>query len=789
MTLAALNRKLVRDLKGMWGQMVTIALVVASGVAGFVAMQATHDSLVESRDLYYREYRFGDAFVQLTRAPESLRPRLEAIDGVTFVDTRVVESVRIPLPDQPQPPVGQVVSNPGDRAPALNALLLREGRMVTPGERDEALLLEAFAERFGIGPGDTIPVVMEGTRRDLRVVGTAASPEYIYPMPPGQLIPDEERFAVLWMDRNVVAPHFQMEGAFNDAAFRLSGDTPEREVLAEIDRVLGPYGTRGAVGREFQPSHWVLEAELAQIRSIATVVPLVFLAVAAFLVNVVLSRLVALQRGEIASLKALGYRDGEIAGFYLKFAAALVGPGVLVGLGLGAWFGAVLTEFYGLFFGLPLLEYRVSVATAGLAAGVSLAFGAGGALASVRRILRLSPAEAMQPEAPARYRPTLLERLGLGNLLGGSGRMVLREVGRRPWRTALSAGGIGLALAIIVLGRFSMDAIDFLMDHHFHRAWREDVTVTLTGPQPERAVRELAALPGVVLAEGMRTTPVRIHSDHRWRDASLQGYAEGSELRRLMDQDAQTLPMPAGGAVLTETLAARLHLEIGDTMRVQLREAGDRTARVPITGTVDEMLGLQGHMRLGEVNQLLREAPAVNTVLLTLERGAYAEVEARLMERPFVGEVTRRDALVDRFREQSAEIIWVLVLILSIFGSVIAAGVVYNNARVALSMRARDLASLRVLGFTRGEISGILLGELAVQVALAIPLGILLGRGMAEFLIATLDPERYRLPVILTTQTYAFAVAVVLLAAAGSALVVRRRLDRLDLIGVLKTRE
>jgi putative ABC transport system permease protein len=662
--------------------------------------------------------------------------------------------------------------------------------MPEAGRGDEALLLEAFAQRFGVVPGDTLPVVMEGVLRRVRVVGIATAPEFIYPTPPGGgLVPDDERFAVLWMDRNAVAPVFGMEGAFNDLVLRLQPGASVREVADRVDRVLEPYGGLGAVGRDLQPSNYILQGELQQLRQFATVVPIIFLGVAAFLLNVVLSRVVHLQRSQIAALKALGYPDLAIAGHYLKLVLAVVAVGVLLGIVGGACIGRGMTGLYGSVFGLPLLEFRVGPAEVLTGALVAVVAGVTGAFGALLGIMKLSPAEAMQPAPPATYRPSLPERLGLGALTGPSGRMVLREIGRHPVRTLLSSLGIAMAVAIVLVGRFLGDATDRLIELQFQMAWREQVAVDFIRPLPTRAVRELAHLPGVHRAEGVRITAARFRSGSLWRDGSVTGYQEEGELRQLLDWTGVRHPLPSGGLVLTRKLAEILSVAPGDSVTVEFREGARPIRRVLVAGTVDELFGLQGHLELGELNTLLGEAPTVSTALLRSDPLLHGDLQERLDQLPNVVSVSRPEQTVRRFREQSAEGLFIMTLLLTGFAMVIAVGVVYNNARVALSVRSRDLASLRVLGFTRGEISRILLGEMAVQIFLAVPVGFYLGGVFVRGVASTLDPERYRLPLAISMQSYTVAALVVLVAGGASALLVRRRLDRLDLIGVLKTRE
>lgn len=789
MVIRALHRKLLRDLLRLRGQVITISLVVACGVASYVALDGTYRSLEREKHAFYERYRFADVFATLERAPARVHERLEALEGVARVYTRVVETVMLPLETLPEPAVGHVVSLPPDGAPPLNDVYLKAGRMLRPGRSDEVLLLESFANAHDLEVGDTVPAVINGTLRSLRIVGIAMSPEYVFPMPQGGITPDPKRFAVLWMSRPAVAAAFDMDGAFDDVAIDLQPGASEKGVISALDRVLEPYGIVNAVGRDKQLSNYVLSGELSQLEQQATVVPAIFLGVAAFLLNVVLSRLIRLQRPEIAALKALGYADLDIGMHFLKLVSLIALLGAAIGIGVGAWIGGGLTSLYTEYFRFPDLEFQVTLRMVLISTAVSIAAATLGAWASVRSVVRLPPAEAMRPPAPASYRIGWLERRRGLRWLGTSAMMVFREVRRRPARTFLSALGIAMAVAILVTGRFFQDSWDYLIDLQFHRTWREDITVQLLQPEPLRVVRHLEHLPGVLHAEGVRNVPVRFRAGHLYRDGPIIGIPEDARLRRVLDSEGDRIRLPEQGILLTRKLGEILGIETGDTVRIEARQGDRRVRDVRVSALVDEAFGLQGHMPRHELNELLGEPTLVSTVVMSVDPRHYDEIFRRLKNMPQVGGVTRKDNLIARFRQQSGEMMLTMTLILTIFAATIAIGVVYNNARVALSMRSRDLASLRVLGFTRGEISTVLLGELAVQVALAIPLGLVIGRWMAAAVMSTVDPENYRFPLVISSQTYAFAAAVTLASAVFSAMLVRRRLDRLDLIGVLKTRE
>jgi putative ABC transport system permease protein len=786
--IRALDRKLLRDLSILRGQVITISLVVAAGIASWICLRSAYTSLLVARDSYYARERFGDVFASVERAPASVASRLEVLPGIAAVYPRLVEAASLPVDFLVDPAIAQIISLPEDGVPPINGVVVTEGRLPDPARDDEVLLLEAFAARHGVRPGAPIPAILEGARRELRVVGLAMSPEHVFAIGGGSITVDD-RFAVLWMTRGALGRAFHMEGAFDDVAIRLQPGASEESVIADVDRVLAPYGGRGAVGRRLQSSSYFVEGELAQLSTMATFAPAIFLAVAAFLLNVVLARLVQLQRAQIATLKAVGYRDLEIGLHYLELVVVMVAIGAVIGVGAGAWLGRGMTALYGEYFRFPGRVYVLTIDVVAVGVLASLAAAIAGALGTVRGVIALPPAEAMRPPAPARYKSSWLSRSPLVRLFETSGRMILREIERRPLRVIVSSAAVAMAIAILVVGRFMGDALENLIEQQFQRAMREDVAVTFTRALPERAIRDLAHLPGVERVEGIRQVPVHMRLGARSRDAVLLGHRDEHVLRALVDTRGAVARVPHGGIVLTRTLAEILGAEVGGTIELEVEEGARLRRSVRVVGVVDEPYGLWGHMHDDALHALLGEQRRVSLAVLRIDAGSLPELRRRLRELPMVMSVTRRQAVIDQFREQSGQSMTTMTIILTIFASIIAIGVVYNNARIVLASRARDLASLRVLGFTRAEISAVLLGELGIQVVLAIPIGLGAGTWMARALMATNDPERYRMVAVISPATYAFATVVALAAALVSALLVRRRLDRLDLVGVLKTRE
>ncbi|HEX6320596.1 MAG TPA: ABC transporter permease [Burkholderiales bacterium] len=786
--MKSLNKKLLRDLWALKTQVVSIALVIACGIGGFIGSLSTHGSLVWSRDNYYATARFAHVFATAKRAPASLAERIRAIPGVVEAETRVVRDTQLSIPGVVPPMIARLIGYDFEHPAGINRLTLRSGRWPAPGARGEVVVNQRFLEARELKLGDRLNVLLNGKLERLTLVGTALTPEYIYATRGGGM-PDDEWFAVLWTDARQLAAAFNMEGAFNSVLLRVSRDTSMQAVIEALDRILEPYGSLGAVGRDDQVSHKIITQEIDQQQIFGTVLPAIFLLVAAFILNVVLHRQVNAQRGEIAALKALGYADRWIAGHYLKFASVIVLLGVALGIALGWWLGNAMTGLYTDLFHFPQFNYFLPAWLVLAGAGAALAAGFAGAFAATRGILGLRAAEALRPPAPAEFRALLLERLGYAHLLTPAQRMILRNLERKPVRAATTIAGIAGSVAILISGTFWMDSLEWFIDVQFNQVQRADVNVAFAEPLPRNVRLELGRLPGVSEVEVSRAIPVRLRAGHRSYRTGITGLEDDATLQRVLDAELRESKPAPGGVLLTTRLADRLGVRPGDTVTAELLEGKRVKAEVRVTGTVREMAGMNAWMRLEDLNRLAREGPVVSGAGLAVERAQEPALLERLKAMPGAAVVIVNRTLIDTFRETSARNVLFFTAVLSVFAATIAVGVVYNNARIQLAERAWELASLRVLGFTRREVSVLLLGELAVEIALAIPLGFVAGFWLAALLIALMSQEVMEFPLVIFPSTYVYSGAVVVAAGVVSALIVRNRIDNLDLVAVLKTRE
>ena len=789
--LRALDRKLLRDLWHLRGQVIAVALVVMCGVAVFLTMRGMYETLVRERADYYAQYRFGDVFASVKRAPEAVAAQIAALPGVQTVDTGISLEVTLDVPGLAEPATGLLISVPDRGRPSLNDLHIRRGRYIESGARDEVLVNEGFAKANKLEPGSRLAAVINGRWQRLHVVGIAISPEYIYVLRPASGLPDDKRYGILWMGREAVAHAYDAAGAFNRVVVALAHGASERGTIAALDRLLARYGSLGAYGRDDHLSHKVISDEINQDRVYGFVVSGIFLSVAGFIINIVLTRLVATQRDQVAVLKAFGYGNRAVGWHYLKLALAAVFIGAALGVPLAAWLGGGLAAIYRDFFYFPHFEWSVSPFGLAVGIGVSLAAAAIGAWGAVRRAVRLPPAEAMRPEPPGRFQPTVIERLGFQHWLSIAERMIVRNVERRPWKALLSITGIALAVAILVAGRFGVDALDYIIDIQFRAAQREDAMLEFSEPRSADVRHAVRHLPGVTAAEPFRYVPVKLRFQHRERRVGILGLQTDGTLRAIVDLDYRRFEPPADGLLLSAKLAKSLGVAPGDRVEVDVLEGRRIKADLAVAGVVDDLVGVSVYMALPGLNHLLREGGSSSGAFVTVDAAQrdafYAEVKAT----PTIRGTSVKEAMLANFRDVIARSLQVQTMMNILFASIIAFGVVYNSVRIALSERGHELASLRVLGFTQREIAVMLLGEQALLTVAAIPLGFLIGFGICAAVAAAINAtqETFRMPLVLTTHTFAFAFLVVTAASVLSGMMVWGRLRRLDLVAVLKTRE
>lgn len=786
--MRTLDRKLLRDLWRLRSQVITIALVVASGIGGFIGSLCAHASLADLRDGYYESARFAHVFAPVRRAPRALATRLRDVPGVLDLDMSVVAPTTLTIPGTVEVMTGLIVSLPAKPGAGMNRVTLARGRWVEPDDARGVLVSRSFARARGIAPGDRLSLLMNGRYQEVRVNGIALSPAYIFAAAQGGFS-DDTRFGVVWMPEERLASAYDLRGAFNMLSVRLAPGADENAVVDALDRQLAPYGALGAYTRKDQLSHKILSQEINEQRVFGTVLPAVFLAVAIFLLHVLISRHISTERTQIAALKAMGYGNGAIGSHYFLFTAVTVALGVVLGLIVGIVFGRWMTGLYARVFAFPDFAFSLVPWVVSSAVLLAILAGVAATFSAVRAVMRLPAAEAMRPPAPARFHRTLLERLRLGALLSAPARMVVRELERRPLRSVLTTLGIASSVAIIIAGTWWGDAFDSLVDLELFRRDRADVVIALNEPAAIGALAGIRRMPGVLAAEASRTVAVRLrHGSLEYRTA-LTGIDPGAQLRRVQDAQGRELPLSDGTLLLTDRLARKLGVRAGDSIEIEPLEGTRHAQRMRVAAETGDLMGMSAFVTRRDAARLVGEGDTFNVARIRLDAAQDAAFFEAVRNTPRIAAAGDKRRMVAQFRATSQHNLLMFAAILSAFAMCIAVGVVHNSARITLAEQSWELATLRVMGFTRGEVSWTLLGQLAAQMAIALPIGWAAGTGLAALILALISSEEYRIPLVIDSGTYTFASLVMLGAGIVTAFIVRLRIDQLDLIGVLKTRD
>ncbi|XDD50691.1 ABC transporter permease [Leptospira sp. WS92.C1] len=776
-----LDRKVIREIRSLRTQGITIALVVAAGVGIFTASRSAYDSLFIAREKFYTSSFFAQGFVSLKRAPESTLKLLSDVPGIGILRSRIVFEAVLDIPNESLPTSGKFVS----LTDGINLPHLRSGRF--PKGDTEVLLSEAFALSNQLVPGNQIVGILEGEKKVLTITGIALSPEYVYIFRGSNPLPDDKHFGILWMDRKGMENAFGMVGAFNDAVFTFAPDALHEPVLKRIDSVLEPYGGFGAYDRDKLPSHSFLRDEFKQLRTMAYSLPLIFLGVAAFLLHILSTRIISKEREQIATLKALGYYNTQIALHYLKIISVISGIGSVLGVLLGIWLGKAMTNLYADYYRFPSLDFQFDPLLGILGILIGILSGTAGTLYSVFKILRLDPAQAMRPPVPIRFRKNWLE--SYLTVLSTQNRMILRNLTRRPVRTLIAILGISTSVMIMVLGMFSRDAVDAMIEIQYDLVQRESITVSFLSPVSKVALDNLKNDHSVLIAEGYRMIPIRIRVAHLVKEMALQGIPNNAKLRRLIGKDRNILTPPSSGIFINSNVAQKLGITTGSQIHMEILEGSRKKIIVRVDGLVDELLGQGAYMDLTSVNQLLGEGDSVNLIALRTDSKEQIGLLSRLKDVPKISGVTTREGSLKIFKDTMSRSVLATTVILFLFASIIAVGVVYNTAMITLSERVFELGSLRILGFTKEEVFRILAGELGFEIITSLPVGCLLGYLFAYLLMNTVETEGFKIPLIISYKTYVIAIMTTSVTSVLSYFILYSKIKKMDLLSILKIRE
>jgi len=785
--LSPLNRKLLRDVWGMGGQVISVSMVVACGVAIYIMMNGTLVSLQNTLSVYYSRYYMANVWAPVRRAPMVQLDKLLEIPGVKRVEGRISAAALVDMASMSEPVRAKIISLPDGKQPRINAIYLKAGSFPAYSS-EEVLVANSFMVAHNLSIGDRLKVTLYGVRRNLKISGIALAPEFIYSIAPGEMIPNPARFAIMWMGYDALAHAYDMDGAFNEAVLALDRNVEIDEILNQVDLVLDSYGGAGAYERKNHMSDKYLANEFNKLTILGGILPPIFLGVAAFLLNMIITRIVEQEREQIGLMKAFGYSSSDIVWHYLRLAGVIVSIGVGFGWYFGTQMGGGMANIYKSFFQFPSLYFDPPLATYLKASLFAIVSGVLGVLLAVRKTINLRPAVAMSPPVPTDY--SGLGAFGAKATWMDQGlRLMVRHIARWPGRSGLTCLGIALGMAIIIGAQGGRDAINRMMDIQFDLVSRQDVTVTFTEAQDRVVLHELAALEGVIKVEPFISMPATIRFGHMKRHQGVTGVVVGADLSVLLDTQNRLVHPAPKGLTISHALASALGAGLGDILQVQFKTGQRKLVELPVVRVVSTYIGTPAYMEMAAFIDVLQDGDRVSGAYLRVDENKLDNLYVKLKAMPLVAAVDAQKTTMMAMHKSMDEVMGTMTVFNTLFASLIAVGVVFSSARISFFERQREIASLRVLGFTVAEVNAILLGELAVLTFLALPIGAFIGYELAAFMAHSLSSELFSVPVTVSNGTFGYAVSVILVSAVVSATVIARNVAKLDMITALKTRE
>jgi len=792
--VSVLDRKLGREVRSTWPLLLAITGIMAVGVACYVSMASAYNNLDAAKGRYYRQCRMSDFWIDVKKAPLAELDAVARLPGVAEIRPRIQFFATVDLDGVTRPLNGQVLSLPDRREPIINDVVLVRGGYFTDRRQNEVIVNAAFAEHHKLEPGQWIRLVLNNRRQELFIVGTAISSEFVYLLGPGAITPEPEHFGVFYIKRSYAEDVFDFDGAANQVLGLLAPEAKDRPQawLRRAELVLAPYGVFTTTPLADQPSNKYLSQEIEGLATFGIFMPAIFLAVAAMVLNVLLTRLAEQQRTVVGTLKALGYSDRQIFVHFLKFGVTVGLAGGLLGAAGGHVLAGYMTTMYRLFFEFPELQNRVFPGTLATALAISLAVAVAGSLRGARAVLRLEPAEAMRPKPPKQGGAVILERIGwLWRRLSSGWRMVLRDVLRSRLRTAAGVFAAMMGASVLVTSFMMVEATRYLIDFQFKWLLKSDIELAFKDERGQDALAEAAQLPGVDYAEPVLHVAGTFHHGPIEKQGGITGLIRGASLTVPRDRQARPIRVPSAGVAMTRKLADVLNVRRGDLIQFRPVKGLRRTHQIRVAEIADSYLGTAVYADIHFLSGLVGEELALTGVQLATDGDdrQVGDLYRELKQLPGLQAVGARPDMVRSLEETILKTLWVSIGMLVMFAGMVFFGSIFNASMVSLAERQREVATLRVLGYGPWMIGSLLLRESMIVTTFGTALGMPLGYFWTVLAAISYESEMFRFPVVSSAGTWIWTAVLAVLFGLAAHLCVQWTIHRMDWLDALKASE
>ncbi len=783
-----LRRKLRRDLRRQRAQFLAIAVTIFLGVTLFGASYDAYRNLEASYEQAFVELRFAN-LTTTGGDTKAIAAAARKADGVAHLATRVQADIPFQVDDIKL--TGRIVGMPTVEQPSVNRVEVEQGSYLPPADSGGVLVEQHMAENFELDAGDEITVLdAEGASRQLRSVGTAASPEYFWPAPSRQQVfaaPDD--FGVLFVPEPTARELAGLATA-NQVVIYYDGGHENQALTDRLTRAADSAGADDVLTQAQQPSNSALQQDVSGFEELAILFPMLFLSAAALATAVLMRRLVAAQRPTIGVLRAEGFSRAQLLRHYVSFGLISGGLGGVLGALAGVLLAGAVTSAYTSELSIPLTvtELRPATIAVGIAFGVITGLIAAGLPA--RAASRVAPAEAMRSFAPsAGGSISLLERLlPPARRLPARWRMTIRSLGRNRRRTLSTATGVVLALILILVSWGMVDTMQILIDRQFEEIEREDAELSYQDGVSRSELDAVRDTAGVERAEPALNAAVTLAANGKRYQTALVALREDTQMHGFLLEGGGTTSLPENALLAGEALQGELGISEGDRVTVTAPEA-DLDPKLPVQGFLAEPLGTLAYSTLATAQRGSGgRVGKGNSALVRFESGVDRdEMRRRLSALPGVS--AYEDSQVIRATvDEYLGLFYAFVGVMLLFGGAMAFALIFNSMSSSISERRVELATLRASGAPHMMLARLVTVENLITVLLGIVPGLIAGYAAAALFMASFSNDQFSFALEMRPSTLVLSALAIVLVALISQIPGVRALRRINVAAVIRER-
>lgn len=763
-----------------------LSLVTAVGIASLVMSRSGYLSLQQSKEESYRKLNFADLSIPLVRIPRSAMTILENHPNIQLAECRVSDNGQVLIPKENQVIHARFHSLERSNK-SINATKLMEGQFPRLQALNDALVSDAFAQAWKISPGEQVHVLLRGRKLRLRIAGIVRSPEYVYQAGSATSIPEDRLFSVWWLHPQLLSNLSQMQSSCNEVLLILKNPNTEKDFENFLEQKLKPFGYTFFVPRKRQISNYFIESELQQLRGMAIFIPLIFLSITLFLLNITMARVILTQRESLGTLCAFGFTRVALIVQTVVFGVLCLVPGLLLGLLAGHWLSKEIFRIYLLFYRFPEAHFQFDIQSTILSALLCLATGVAGSIFALGHLLRKTPAEILHPRPPEQTRRLPFENSRFFQKLDLGTRMSLRNLMRRPFQTLVTTAGLSISLALLLFAQFQRTAITRLIEQQFEETQKQTHTINLTRSLPHSVLPSLRHHLPSGLLEGHTQLPVVLQFKGATRELELVLTHQEQILRseKLPEQNLRSTT----GVKISKSLADALDIKQGDRIKITTREVFPQQIMLQVTDFNENLMGYTAQMTRNDFQELTKQTTYFNLILYRGTTRTELNSEDLISRFPQISSVLSKSFAKKTFAKTVSENIGTFQFYMIIFSLIIALGVLYNNSRIQFAERLAELSLLRAVGFSVREISSLFWKDYLILVFISIAPGLWLGRILVRWIIRSMETEMFRIPIFFSKEMDIAAVLYLFLGVLCAILFIQPSLRKIPFIVALKERE